>query len=323
LGESDSSLLAHLAGDPQRILEVAVNYMNLGLYADALDVLSRTYPTAADVVSEPGMPSADSYPLIAYYRGYCRYKLNQDGRADFEAASRMPTTYVFPNRAESFAVLHRALEVNPQDATAHFLLGSLFLSSDEPQQAMEQWELARQINPSIPTLQRNMGYTVLYENGPLDKAIELFREGTKYDSHNVDVYLGLEEALKKAGRSAEERAQALASFPDMQSAPATLVFKAAELFAEAGQFDRAEKLLQNRFFPREEGGKTSGEVYVQIRLQHASSAASRHNCTEASSILKNLADPNATVPGTSEKIAQYTQSDSAKQSIRQIRAACP
>lgn len=322
LGQTDPSLLAHLAGDPQRIIEVAVNYMDLGLYADALEVLSQNYPSGPGVVSEPGTPSPEAYPLIAYYRGYCRYKLNQDAGSDFDAAAKMPTTYVFPNRAETFPVLRRAVEVNPQDPTAHFLLGSLLLSSDQPQQAMEQWELARQINPSIPTLQRNMGYTVLYENGPVDKAIELFREGTKYDSHNVDVYLGLEEALKKAGHPAEERAQALASFPDMQSAPAVLVFKTAEVLAEAGQFDRAEKLLEHRFFAREEGGKTSGEIYVQVRLQHAWRAASHHDCGEAANIVGSLENPNATVPGTAEKIAQYTHGESAKQTIQQIRSTC-
>jgi hypothetical protein len=138
----------------------------------------------------------------------------------------------------------------------------------------------------------------------------------------VDVYLGLEEAMKKAGRPANERAQALAGFPDMQSAPAALVFSAANLLAEAGQFDRAENLLQHRFFAREEGGKTSGEVYVQVRLQHASSAALHHDCSGASSILASLEDPNATVPGTSEKIAQYVQADSSRQAIESTRAAC-
>lgn len=152
--------------------------------------------------------------------------------------------------------------------------------------------------------------------------MELFREGTKYDSHNVDVYLGLEEAMKKAGRPAAERAQALASFPDMQSAPAALVFKTADLLAEAGQFEQAEKLLQNRFFAREEGGKTSGEVYVQIRLQHAASAASHHDCGEATKILGSLTDANATVPGTNEKIAQYVQTDSSRQAIESTHTAC-
>src|ERR1700681_4484411 len=77
--------------------------LRFGLYADALDVLSRQYPSGTDVIGEPGVLHPASYPLIAYYRGFCRYALGKDGSADFAAASSMPTSYVFPNRAESLA----------------------------------------------------------------------------------------------------------------------------------------------------------------------------------------------------------------------------
>jgi tetratricopeptide (TPR) repeat protein len=323
LGRSDPALLAHLAGDPQRILEIAVNYMDMGLYADALDVLSQKYPTGPEVVSEPGTPPVDQYPLIAYYRGFCRYALRLDDRVDFEAAASMPTSYVFPSRAETFAVLRRALEFNPQDASAHFLLGELYLATDRPQPALEHWEAARRLRPSIPALHRNMGYTALFSGGSLQQAMDLFREGTKYDSHNVDVYLGLEEAMKKAGRPAAERAQALESFPEMQTAPAALVFRTIDVLAEAGQFDEAEKLLEHRFFPREEGGKTAGDVYVNLRLRQASALAARHDCKQALSIAQTLTDPNATVPGTKEKIVQYVETEFSRHSIEQVRTLCP
>src|SRR5204863_6270104 len=150
LGRSDANLLSHLAADPERILEIATEYMRFGLYEDALDVLSRQYPSGLDVVGEPGVLHPSSYPLIAYYRGFCRYALGQDGRADFSAASRMPTNYVFPNRPESFAVLHRAIEIDPNDASAHFLLGSIYLSGGMTGPALQEWETARRIKPSIP-----------------------------------------------------------------------------------------------------------------------------------------------------------------------------
>src|SRR5437868_4708827 len=212
LGQSDPSLLAHLAADPERILEIATEYMRFGLYGDALDALSRQYPSGPAVVGEPGVLHPSSYPLIAYYRGFCRYVLGQDGRADFVAASGMPTAYVFPNRPESFAVLHRALEINPDDATAHFLLGSLYLSGAMTGPAIKEWETARKLKPSIPTLHRNMGYAVLQSGESPDRAIELFREGMKYDPDNVDLYLGLEESIEKAGCPARDRAQARQSF---------------------------------------------------------------------------------------------------------------
>jgi tetratricopeptide (TPR) repeat protein len=322
LGATDQALWAHLAGDPQRILEIAAQYMRMGLYGDALDLLSQKYPSGPQVVSEPGTLPPTYYPLIAYYRGYCRYLLGQDGRADFDAASAMPTTYVFPNRAESFSVLRRALGINPEDPTAHFLMGSLYLSAGETGLALDEWEAARRLKPAIPTLHRNLGYTVLLSGGSPQRAIELFREGRKYDGHNVDLYLGLEQAMEKAGQPADERARALQSYPDVESAPAAFVFRLVQVLSQAGEFESAENLLEHRFFPREEGGTTVGQAYVTLRLNHAATLAAKHDCVTALEILRQLQDANATVPFTTERLAQYALSESAKRSMSGVEQAC-
>src|SRR5207247_9017137 len=44
LGADDPALWSHLAGDPQRVLEVAVDYIEMGACDDALDLLAREYP---------------------------------------------------------------------------------------------------------------------------------------------------------------------------------------------------------------------------------------------------------------------------------------
>jgi tetratricopeptide (TPR) repeat protein len=323
LGESDPALLAHLAADPERIVEIASEYMRLSLYEDALDVLGRQYPSGQSVVSEPGAAHPDSYPLIAYYRGFCRFALGKNGRADFDAASRMPLTYVFPNRAESFAVLRRATKINPRDASAHFLLGSLYLSGGETGPALQEWQTANEINPSIPTLRRNMGYAVLRSGGSPQRAIDLFRDGMKYDQHNVDLYLGLEQAMETAGQPIGDRARVLQSFPEMESAPALLIFRLVRLLGEAGEFDSAEELLRNRFFPREEGGANVREIYIQLKLKRARSAAVQKKCAPALDILQHLTDPVATLPFTAERLGTFATSDSAKQAITEIRSMCP
>ena len=322
LGESQPNLLAHLAADPERIVEIASDYMRLGLYDDAIDVLGRQYPAGPEVVSEPGMPRPESYPLIAYYRGFCRFALGQDGRADFDAASRMPLTYVFPNREDSFAVLRRAIEINSHDASAHFLLGSLYFSGSETGPALEEWQRASEINPSIPTLHRNMGYAVLLTGGPPQRAIDLFREGVKYDKDNVDVYLGLDRAMEKAGMPVSDRVQALQSFPQMPSAPAVFVFRLIQLLGEAGEFDQAENLMANRFFPREEGGANMREVYIALKLKQAKLAASRNQCAPAREILQHLADPVASLSFTAKGLEPFAASASSQQAMAEIRSVC-
>jgi tetratricopeptide (TPR) repeat protein len=322
LGQSDSGLMAHLAGDPERILEIASDYMRFGLYEDAVDVLSRQYPSGIEVIAEPGALPPGSYPLIAYYRGFCRYVLGKDGSADFAAASGMPTNYVFPNRPESFAVLHRALEVNPKDATAHFLLGSLYLSGGMSEPALQEWETTRRIKPAIPTLHRNMAYTMLKSDESLERAIEIFREGIGYDSRNVDLYLGLEEAMAKTGRPASERARALQSFPELQAAPAVLIFRLVRLLSDAGDFDEAEKQLVNRFFPREEGGTNVRDIYIALKLKRAESIAAQGQCPSALDIVRHLGESVRSLPFTSKGLDPSISSPASKQAVAEIRAIC-
>jgi tetratricopeptide (TPR) repeat protein len=322
LGQSDPGLMAHLAADPERILEMATDYMRFGLYEDALDVLSRQYPSGAEVIAEPGVLHPGSYPLIAYYRGFCRYALGQDGSADFAAASSMPTSYVFPTRPESFAVLHRAIEVNPNDATAHYLLGSLYLSGGMSKQALEEWQTARRIKPAILTLHRNLGYTMLKSDESPERAIAIFREGIEYDSRNVDIYLGLEEAMAKAGRPASERARALQSFPELQTAPAVLIFRLVRLLSDAGDFDEAEKQLVNRFFPREEGGANVRDIYIALKLKRAESIAAQGQCPSALDIVRHLGESVASLPFTSKGLDPSISSAASKQAVAEIRAIC-
>jgi hypothetical protein len=114
----------------------------------------------------------------------------------------------------------------------------------------------------------------------------------------------------------------LQNFPEMQTAPAAFVFRAVRLLGEAEEFDTAEKLLENRFFPREEGGVNVREIYIQLKLKQARSAAAHKQCAPALDILQHLADPVATLPFTAKGLGPFATSDSAMQAIAEIRSMC-
>jgi tetratricopeptide (TPR) repeat protein len=322
LGGTDPALWEHLAGDPARILEIAVQYMHFGLYAEAVELLAMNYPVVGPgVVREPGMPHPSDDPLVAYYRGYCRELADQDGSADFAAAAKMPTTYIFPNRPESFDVLQRALAVNAKDANAHALLGDLYMSGGMEDAAMAEWGKARAINPALPALLRNMGYTVLYENSP-QRALEFFTDGVKYDPQNAENYLGLERALKEAGHSAQEQAEALQKFPG-QHAPAVLVFQLSRDLADAGQYAAAVKELADHFVSMEEGGASRLGVYLDIRLEEAKALAQQGKCADALHLVDTLGQAVPQLSLTVEEMSQKLRSQGVQEEISGVVRACP
>jgi tetratricopeptide (TPR) repeat protein len=292
LGRDDAAFWTHLAGDPQRVIEVALDYMGLGAYQDALELLGREYPSAG-VVAEPGLPLPQAHPEVAYYRGFCREKLGGSPQADFAAASRMSTRYVFPHRAESLPVLRRAVEANPADATARFLLGSLYLSGGMSEPALAQWTEARRLDPRRPVLHRNLGLTLI-ARGEYQQAREVLTEGMAADPTNVQVYLALDQALGLLGRPAQERARALESHPDPAALPPALVLKLIVAKLESGRFEEAERLFAGRFFPREEFGTNVRQVWVEVRLQKALALARQGRREQALAVVRTLGDP---VPG--------------------------
>ncbi|HSS97233.1 MAG TPA: DUF5107 domain-containing protein, partial [Terriglobales bacterium] len=66
--------LNQLANDANRVLNIASQYIRLGMYQRALDVLSRKYPPLVADQSEPGSLIPQQNPLVAYFRGYCLEK---------------------------------------------------------------------------------------------------------------------------------------------------------------------------------------------------------------------------------------------------------
>lgn len=289
--EAAGALYAHLGADPERVLDVVTEYLEAGFVKDALALLERNYPEVDAVTAEPGAVRPQNHPLIAYYRGYCKELLGESGKADFAAAAAMSTQYVFPSRAGSFAALNAALKSNPKDATAHFLLGSLYMAGGMTEEAVRSWETSRAINPRIPVLHRNLGLTLMKVSGDMNRAVPVLREGLAADPVNSELYSRLGQALSLLGRPAAERVQVFQQYPDAAAMPATLVYSLALALSEAQRFDEAERLFQGRFFPREEGGTNVRQVYLEVKLQRALAAAKAGKTSEALSGIAALGNP--------------------------------
>jgi tetratricopeptide (TPR) repeat protein len=234
----------------------------------------------------------------------------------------MPLTYVFPNRSDTLAVLRDAIEANGNDATAHFLLGSLYLSGGMADAAMREWETTRRLNPRIATLHRNMGYTVLATEGDAEKAIALFKEGTRADPTNVGLYYGLDTAMTRAGRPAGDRAEAFLGYPDQATAPATLIYKLAMALAEAGRFDEAEAQFRGRFFPRAEGGTNVREIYLEVKVRRALALSAKGDCAGALRIVDGLKDPAPGLAFTEDGLEPFIASTTFAQMIGEVRKPC-
>jgi predicted Zn-dependent protease len=286
MGKTD---LEYLAADPYRVLRIAAEYMQLGLYRKALDVLDRNFPPAPTDQSEPGSVLPQKHPLVLYYVAFCKQKLGADAARNWQAASELSANLVFPSTDTDRVVLQAALAANGKDATAHYLLGTLLFSKGVIDEGMTHWAEAKQLAPHLQVVDVDMGNALLKVKGNQQAALEAFREAARDDAENPEGYVGLDEAMSVTGASAVERAAALSQYPSADAPdsrmPANLVYQLALTRAEAAQFGQALALFKNRFFASEEGGTTSGQVLFEVKLMQAESWTKTHNCTEVENFL--------------------------------------
>jgi len=283
--------LHHLANDADRVLNIASEYMRLGMYSQALNVLSRSYPASVADESEPGQLHPNKHPLVAYYRGYCREKMGQSGSEDYSAGAKLSTAYVFPSRADDMQVLTAALKANPQDAGARYLLGTLYFSKGVTDQAVAEWDQARKLNPRIPVLHASLGRALLHVKHDPEQALQVFQEGLRTDPENIVLYTGIDQALSILRHPPQERVSALQQYGDQANMPTSLVYELILNLAEAGNFEKASALFHNRFFQREEGGTNVRQVWLEVQIRHALALAQQGQCSESVKLVDQLGQP--------------------------------
>ena len=304
----DARLMRSLAADPERVLNIASEYIRLGLYRRALDVLSKKYPGVSQDETEPGAVLPQDHPLVAYYRAYCREKLKEPPNADDALAEKMSIEYIFPSGETTLDVLQAALRRNPWDATALYLLATLYFSDGQTDAAIASWEKVRRLNPRLPVLHASLGRALLHERGEAERALEVFQEGTFADPVNAELYVGMDQALSLLGRSALEQAHALQRYPDQADMPVELVYKLALNRAEAGDFDGALALFQGRFFPRQEGGTNVRQVWVEVHLQQMLELVRSGKCEQSLQIARDLGKAVPALDFTHEGMEPFVQS---------------
>ncbi len=294
LGAKDDALWLHLAADPERVLEIAGAYFDFGMYRDAMTVLDHTYPAISANQTEPGAVLPQDYPLVAYYRGYCRQKLGQSGAADFKLASSQHLEYIFPNRAGSVAPLEAAIKEDAQDGSAHFLLGLLYLNDNWTANAVAELQAAKAIRKDIPELYFALGGALLASKDGKIAAQSVLHEGIAAapSKELKDLLASAAPVAKASPGPASGAASAMppaapppAAAPDTHprpkpTTPAELAGYALDLTADAA-LGQAAALFTAQNFPQEKQPDSIRQAYIEVQLQFLRDNAAHHKCADA------------------------------------------
>jgi hypothetical protein len=264
-GREDPGLWKELAADPERVLDLADSYIYWGLDREALELLHGEHP-----------PMAADHPLAVYYRAYCRDRLGYAYYAadDFREASGMPLKESATARPGTALVLQMALQRNPLDASAHYLLGAVLLNSGRTEAARSEFQNALKLRPAFAAAS-----AALAKTGPPPES------GSAGEAMLHPVAIAPAAGVKPVAAATEG------------TSPVEIADKALSS-AAAGDLAGAQAYFTVRNFPQKKAEDSVREAYIELRLQRLLSQAAAKNCTAVEQGLTALGDDDRGLPFT-------------------------
>jgi tetratricopeptide (TPR) repeat protein len=247
-----------MRGDVQNYLHLAADYVESGLFEEAIQVLHR-------VVNVEGNTS---YPMVHYTLAYLYEKLNLVDNAEFHRKNGNASApdYCFPNTLFEMIVLEQIIMMNSRDDKAHYYLGNLLYDKKRHKEAVKHWEEARSIHSNFATVHRNLGlaYFNVLEDG--EKALSALETAFSCNQSDARVLFELDQLYKKIGYTPENRLNKLQTHMDLVEQRDDLYLEYLTLLNTLGHYEETIKLLSNRIFHPWEGGE--GKVTGQYVLAH-------------------------------------------------------
>ena len=264
-GKNEKLLKQLLRDYPENYLELAVEYINVGLNQEARQVLQTAKAS--------GKTGLSDYPTIHYYLGYLHHlKGNAQAALDqFRHGMSLPVDFCFPFRLETLEVYKTALEYQPDDAKAYYYMGNL-LFDKQAQRAIESWEKAASLEPSLAIAHRNLGFGHYQHAGDIDRAITAYEAALSHDKTQPKYYAELDRLYERRGDPMDKRLELLTSNHEHLAGRQDALLQEIKVLVQTAGYDRAIEYMDNNNFYRQEGAEQLHGLHVTAHVLRAKEA---------------------------------------------------
>ena len=267
------TMTSMMHGNVHNYHELALDYAQAGLWQESLDIL---------------MLAKAKHPMTYYYMGWAQLGLGDAVAANdaFEKAEQMDSYCCFPNRLEDVNVLTLAKTMTPDGAKAPYYLGCLYYDKRQYDLATENWELSAKLDPSFPTVWRNLALSRFNKQNRQQEALEYMERAFHLDEKDERVLMELDQLYKRLHHPHAKRLAFLQKYPKLIQRRDDLVLEEITLLNQTGRHDEAmRKLDAHQFHPWEGGeGKVSAQYQI-CRVELAKQALARKEYEEAVRLL--------------------------------------
>lgn len=236
--------------DVQDYLELSTEYMQVGGYAEAFDVLAR--------LEQKG----NKYPMLYYAMGYYSEMMNNKDKAlsYYKKAASMPSDYCYPFRHEAIYMLNAAMAMNPADARAPYYLGNLYYER-QPEKAIALWEKALNLDKSFYITPRNLGWAYR-EKHDYKKALSYVQQAFACNNKDARLLFELDELNDLNKVSPKARYDFLKKNITLAKTRPETTLRFATCAVENGKYEEAIDIMNNNFIIESEGARDMQDNYL-------------------------------------------------------------
>jgi tetratricopeptide (TPR) repeat protein len=253
--DGDPAFKIIVRADSDVKIALSIDYAHAGLFEEGIKLLE-----SLDV----------SLPLAAYTLGWI---LSQAGQAKaarevFQRAAGLPADYCFPNRLEDVLIFEAAQRANPADARAPYYLGNFWYAHRRYDEAIDCWERASELDPTFPTVQRNLGLAYFNKRHDPHLALAAYERAFSLNPGDARVLFELDQLHQRLNDSPTKRLGMLHRHLDLVEQRDDLTIEFITLLNLTGQSETAyRQLMQRNFHPWEGGEGKVTEQYVTSLLE--------------------------------------------------------
>ncbi len=258
---------------PDNYHELALDYAKTGRWQECIDILQLT---------------TVQHPMTYYYIGWAQMGLGDAVAANtaFEQAEQVDSYCCFPNRLDDVNVLTLAMTVNPDGARAPYYLGCLYYDKRQYVLAIHYWERAARLDPSFPTVWRNLALARYNKQGKEDEAQEYMERAFHLDETDARMLMELDQLYKHLHRPHQQRLDFLQQHAELVGRRDDLVLEEITLLNQTGRYEEAMQKLDAHTFHPWEGGEGKVPAQYQIcRVELAKQAIAAKNYEKAVKLL--------------------------------------
>lgn len=261
-----------MRGDAHNYLNLMADYMDCGLYPEALDVGKRAAQRSSFAPGskpEPKLELESLPPMLHYalgglYERTGQGELAREARRKGQAACPL---HCFPNTLSELDWLLSAVRANPLDDKAHYYLGNLYYDKKRPEEAAASWERSRELRGDFAIVHRNLALAYYNKQNKPEAALSSLEQAFACAPQDARILYELDQLRKKLAWSAGERLDDLEAQRSLVEQRDDLYLEYVTLLNQLERYDEAVTALSSRTFHPWEGGE--GKVTGQYQFAHS------------------------------------------------------